>query len=66
MDLHFPMLLDLVTRKHCVNGFIFQERLQGNSVLANARSWGVKIVHVDGILFTIKHILILVTHTFLG
>ncbi|XP_024242710.2 protein DBF4 homolog B [Oncorhynchus tshawytscha] len=26
------------------------ERLQGNSVLANARSWGVKIVHVDDLL----------------
>ncbi|KAL0984394.1 hypothetical protein UPYG_G00140870 [Umbra pygmaea] len=26
------------------------ERLHGNSVLANARSWGVKIVHVDDLL----------------
>ncbi|XP_034147931.1 cell surface glycoprotein 1 isoform X2 [Esox lucius] len=26
------------------------ERLKGNSVLANARSWGVKIVHVDDLL----------------
>lgn len=32
------------------HGHVLQERLQGSSVLANARSWGVKILFVDGIL----------------
>lgn len=29
-----------------------QERCLGTSVLANASSWGIKILHVDGILFS--------------
>ncbi|XP_061665570.1 uncharacterized protein dbf4b [Syngnathoides biaculeatus] len=30
------------------------ERLQGSSVLANARSWGVSIVHVDDVVLYLK------------
>nr|XP_057917577.1 uncharacterized protein dbf4b [Doryrhamphus excisus] len=32
------------------------ERLQGSSVLANARSWGVKILHVDDVLSYLKQL----------
>ncbi|XP_054454905.1 uncharacterized protein dbf4b [Anoplopoma fimbria] len=32
------------------------ERLQGNSVLANARSWGVKILYVDDVLLYLKQL----------
>ncbi|XP_008290440.1 uncharacterized protein dbf4b [Stegastes partitus] len=32
------------------------ERLQGNSVLSNARSWGVKILYVDDVLFYLKQL----------
>nr|XP_020460958.1 protein DBF4 homolog B-like [Monopterus albus] len=31
------------------------ERLQGSSVLANARSWGVKILYVDDVLLYLKN-----------
>ncbi|XP_029978217.1 protein DBF4 homolog B [Sphaeramia orbicularis] len=32
------------------------ERLQGSSVLANARSWGVKILHADDVLLYLKRL----------
>ncbi|CAK6956650.1 uncharacterized protein dbf4b [Scomber scombrus] len=32
------------------------ERLQGSSVLANARSWGVKILFVDDVILYLKHL----------
>ncbi|XP_039991979.1 uncharacterized protein dbf4b [Xiphias gladius] len=32
------------------------ERLQGSSVLANARSWGVKILYVDDVLLYLKQL----------
>ncbi|XP_037610336.1 uncharacterized protein dbf4b [Sebastes umbrosus] len=32
------------------------ERLQGSSVLANARSWGVKILYADDVLLYLKHL----------
>ncbi|TNN47225.1 Protein DBF4 B [Liparis tanakae] len=32
------------------------ERLQGNSVLTNARSWGVKILYVDDVLLYMKQL----------
>ncbi|KAG7227939.1 hypothetical protein INR49_013733 [Caranx melampygus] len=32
------------------------ERLQGNSVLSNARSWGVKILYVDDVLLNLKQL----------
>ncbi|XP_034070735.1 uncharacterized protein dbf4b [Gymnodraco acuticeps] len=32
------------------------ERLHASSVLTNARSWGVKIVYVDDVLFYLKHL----------
>ncbi|XP_063338062.1 uncharacterized protein dbf4b [Pelmatolapia mariae] len=32
------------------------ERLQGSSVLSSARSWGVKILHVDDVLRYLKHL----------
>ncbi|XP_068438589.1 uncharacterized protein dbf4b [Clinocottus analis] len=32
------------------------ERLKGNSVLANARSWGVKILYVDDVLLYLKRL----------
>ncbi|XP_058476140.1 uncharacterized protein dbf4b [Solea solea] len=32
------------------------ERLQGNNVLANARSWGVKILYVDDVLLYLKQV----------
>ncbi|XP_023124079.2 uncharacterized protein dbf4b [Amphiprion ocellaris] len=32
------------------------ERLHGNSVLSNARSWGVKILFVDDVLFYLKQL----------
>ncbi|XP_054623677.1 uncharacterized protein dbf4b [Dunckerocampus dactyliophorus] len=32
------------------------ERVQGSSVLANARSWGMKILHVDDVLLYLKQL----------
>ncbi|XP_026170535.1 uncharacterized protein dbf4b [Mastacembelus armatus] len=32
------------------------ERLQGSSVLANARSWGVKILYVDDVVFYLRQL----------